>query len=114
MSSPFVHLGILAASLGASTFVVSTYDPYPRLSSLERTLVNLKKKFVSATALGLAGAFALAACGGDSSDKGKSEDTKGSSSASGDVSGTLAGAGASSMHRARSSVASWLRTRAPR
>ena len=31
MSSPFVHLGILAASLGASTFVVSTYDPYPWL-----------------------------------------------------------------------------------
>lgn len=101
MSSPFVHLGILAASLGASTFVVSTYDPYPRLSSLERTLVNLKKKFVSATALGLAGAFALAACGGDSSDKGKSEDTKGSSSASGDASGTLAGAGASSMEDAQ-------------
>ena len=88
------HLGLLPSLCPLTTRI-------PGFSSLERTLVNLKKKFVSATALGLAGAFALAACGGDSSDKGKSEDTKGSSSASGDVSGTLAGAGASSMEDAQ-------------
>ena len=71
----------------------------PGSKSLERTLVNLKKKFVSATALGLAGAFALAACGGDSTDD-KGGD-KGASNAPADLSGTLNGAGASSMEDAQ-------------
>lgn len=64
--------------------------------------MNLKKKFVSATALGLAGAFALAACGGDSAESGSSNSSDGGSAAApADVKGTLAGAGASSMEDAQ-------------
>lgn len=75
----------------------------PGSKSLERTLVNLKKKFVSATALGLAGAFALAACGGDSTDNGTDNKggDKGASNAPANLSGTLNGAGASSMEDAQ-------------
>ncbi|MDO5645156.1 MAG: phosphate ABC transporter substrate-binding protein PstS [Dermabacter sp.] len=60
--------------------------------------MNVKKKFVSAAALTLTGAFALAACSGSNSA------SDGGSTADGgaaNVSGTLAGSGASSMEDAQ-------------
>lgn len=64
--------------------------------------MNVNKKFISAAALTLTGAFALAACGGGSTG---GEEAKGGGSENGgqsaNVSGSLAGAGASSMEDAQ-------------
>lgn len=62
--------------------------------------MNVKKKFISVAALTLTGAFALSACGGSNGTdaKGGASDKGGAGAA---VSGSLAGAGASSMEDAQ-------------
>ena len=63
--------------------------------------MNVKKKFVSAAALTLTGAFALAACSGGSNGSTSTAPAENDAPAPAGVSGQLAGAGASSMEDAQ-------------